>query len=419
MKYYLLLLTSLTASASSKAAPALRLRATQPKIKITTSSSRSRICEVKGISLDIVPTIRDTVTFQLDEDLPQSILSDTTSAKANRDTVKGLSRTPGLIYNFGAVKCIVSGELHLIQENSNKVQSARAGECVSIPAGEAVSLVNYGEVDAINFSYNVGDSVERCELPPKDDPGAWEVGELSCSSCGDIYQKQCQLYDTCDANSPVTPNWEEPCLDECIINNETVPHVTWDVPDDSISVNRGKTIRMEPSWPVQGGHTGQVLTFNVDAEGSEFKYQVEKTVRLPNTRAVVHTHDYTGVTCLMAGEMTLLLDLVDPVTVQAPSCYWMPASRYMSGMNTGDDIAVMFDMFVLPNRDNAVSLNPKETFVNTPEERYEAQAYCDDPDFPPLVDETQGTCCDGTFVQNNSTAAVETWICPIEPQISF
>ena len=88
-------------------------------------------------------------------------------------------------------------------------------------------------------------------------------------------------------------------------------------------------------------------------------------------------------------------------------------------MHTGDEPAVMFDMFTLPLEDKAVALNPKETFVNSPEERYEAQSYCDDQEFPPLVDETQGTCCDGTFVQNDSTAAVETWVCPIEPQISF
>lgn len=185
-----------------------------------------------------------------------------------------------------------------------------------------------------------------------------------------------------------------------------------------VNLFSGKSIRMEPSWSVQGGHSGQMLKFNVDAEGSRFKYQVEKTTRLPNTRAVIHTHDYTGVTCLMAGEMTLLLDLVDPITVRAPNCYWMPAYRYMSGMNTGDETALMFDMFILPIDDSAVALTPKETFVNTPEERYEALTYCDDPDFHPLVGGTQGTCCDGTFVQNSETAAVETWICPIDPLVA-
>jgi len=155
----------------------------------------------------------------------------------------------------------MSGELHLIQENSNVVQSARGGECLPVPAGAAVTLVNYGDAEAIHFSYSVGDSVERCELPPSDDPDAWKVEEVPCSSCGNIYQKQCQLYDTCDDNSPVTLGWEEPCLDECIINNEPVPTVEWEVPSDSISVNNGTSIRMEPSWSVQGGHSGQMLNF--------------------------------------------------------------------------------------------------------------------------------------------------------------
>lgn len=189
--------------------------------------------------------IRDTVAFQLNEDLPQSIFDNPkidTSAKVNRNSIKGKSRTPGLIYNYGAIKCIVSGELHLVQENSHEVQSARGGECLPIPAGEAVFLVNYGEAEAIHFSYSVGYSVKLCELPPYD-PDAWEVGEVPCSFCGDIYQKQCQLYDTCDDDSPITLGWEEPCLDECIVNNEPVPKFEWDVPMDSISVNSGKSIQ--------------------------------------------------------------------------------------------------------------------------------------------------------------------------------
>lgn len=85
---------------------------------------------------------------------------------------------------------------------------------------------------------------------------------------------------------------------------------------------------------------------SVNRGTSKDKYEIERTTRLPGTRAVVHTHDWGGVTCLQQGETTLLLDgLAEPVTRHAGECYWMPAKRFMTGVNTGNEIALMWDIF--------------------------------------------------------------------------
>ena len=132
----------------------------------------------------------------------------------------------------------------------------------------------------------------------------------------------------------------------------------WLVPTTARSDNADKVVAMEPSYPVQGGHSGDMLdfyavlgsgrnTFPGDNLHNHCLY-AERTTRIPFTHALVHTHDWTGVTCVQQGEMTLLLDMVEPVTVREGGCYWMPAGRYMTGMNTGNVTALMWDLYAVP-----------------------------------------------------------------------
>lgn len=76
------------------------------------------------------------------------------------------------------------------------------------------------------------------------------------------------------------------------------------------SMNNGKTISVEPSWTVQGGHSGLQLQLEVPSAPIPFLYNVEHTTRLVGTRSGTHSHDFTAVTCAYQGEMTLLLDKV-------------------------------------------------------------------------------------------------------------
>lgn len=72
------------------------------------------------------------------------------------------------------------------------------------------------------------------------------------------------------------------------------------------------------------------------------------TVRAAGTRSPVHVHEQGGTTCLMQGEMTLYLEDARPHRAVAGECYYMPAGRAMSGLNSGTSDAIMFDSFVLP-----------------------------------------------------------------------
>ena len=59
-------------------------------------------------------------------------------------------------------------------------------------------------------------------------------------------------------------------------------------------------------------------------------------------------HDYSGVTCVIEGEMTLYLENALPKRVVAGECYHMPAGLKMVGFNSGMTNAVMHDIFTLP-----------------------------------------------------------------------
>ena len=83
-------------------------------------------------------------------------------------------------------------------------------------------------------------------------------------------------------------------------------------------------------------------------DGRGHESLVHRTVRAPGTRAPIHIHGYGGTTCVIEGEMTLLMEGSEPNTVPAGGCYYMPPDVHMSGFNTGDVDAVMLDIFVVP-----------------------------------------------------------------------
>lgn len=60
---------------------------------------------------------------------------------------------------------------------------------------------------------------------------------------------------------------------------------------------------------------------------------------------------------------------------------------------------------------------PKETFTNSPESVEAAVEWCEDPDFLPRIADNAGECCNGTAVQNETTAQIlegpPGWICTL------
>lgn len=74
-----------------------------------------------------------------------------------------------------------------------------------------------------------------------------------------------------------------------------------------------------------------------------------RSVRDRGTRSPIHVHPFGGQTCVVSGEMSLYLDGEPTVQVAGPGdCYWMPAGRRMSGVNSADTPTIMIDTFVVP-----------------------------------------------------------------------
>lgn len=96
----------------------------------------------------------------------------------------------------------------------------------------------------------------------------------------------------------------------------------------------------------------RLLTQDVlDARGHPTGYVIvtSRSVRDQGTRSPVHVHPHGGQTCVVAGEMSLYLDGEPTVQVAGPGdCYWMPAGRRMSGVNSAKSRTTMIDTFIVP-----------------------------------------------------------------------
>jgi len=74
-----------------------------------------------------------------------------------------------------------------------------------------------------------------------------------------------------------------------------------------------------------------------------------RSVRDKGTRSPIHVHPYGGQTCVVSGEMSLYLEGTKEIKVAGPGdCYYMPAGRRMSGVNSADSVTIMIDTFVVP-----------------------------------------------------------------------
>ena len=116
----------------------------------------------------------------------------------------------------------------------------------------------------------------------------------------------------------------------------------------------------------QDGHDGEtVVTINGEIPPNKPTALTESTIvvdvvedgqrrvvfrdeRPAGTRSPIHEHPYGGVTCMVSGEMTLYLEGSEPQKVGPGQCYAMPPGRPMTGVNTGDGVAVLFDIFTVP-----------------------------------------------------------------------
>ena len=111
----------------------------------------------------------------------------------------------------------------------------------------------------------------------------------------------------------------------------------------------GKTLPMKPSKSMF--ETRLLTVPQLDAKGKPTGMVMvsSRTVREKGTRSPIHVHPYGGQTCVISGEMSLYLEGTNEVKVAGPGeCYWMPAGRRMSGVNTANSATFMIDTFVVP-----------------------------------------------------------------------
>jgi len=111
----------------------------------------------------------------------------------------------------------------------------------------------------------------------------------------------------------------------------------------------GQSIPMKPSKSMF--ETRLLTVDQLDARGNPtgMVLVTSRTVRQEGTRSPIHVHPFGGQTCVISGEMTLYLDGEKVNKVAGPGdCYWMPAGRRMSGVNTAASATFMIDSFVVP-----------------------------------------------------------------------
>lgn len=111
----------------------------------------------------------------------------------------------------------------------------------------------------------------------------------------------------------------------------------------------GKTLPMKPSKSMF--ETRLLTVPQLDAKGKPTGMVMvsSRTVREKGTRSPIHVHPFGGQTCVISGEMSLYLEGTNEVKVAGPGeCYWMPAGRRMSGVNSADSATFMIDTFVVP-----------------------------------------------------------------------
>ena len=134
------------------------------------------------------------------------------------------------------------------------------------------------------------------------------------------------------------------------VNSQITDSVTQVNPniEQSDKIN-GKSL---PNKPSKTMFESRLITQDVlDARGKPTGWVVvtSRSVRDQGTRSPIHVHPHGGQTCVVSGEMSLYLDGEPTVQKAGPGdCYWMPAGRRMSGVNSADSRTIMIDTFVVP-----------------------------------------------------------------------
>ena len=123
---------------------------------------------------------------------------------------------------------------------------------------------------------------------------------------------------------------------------ETLPNPN--IPPVSNLIN-GEVPPMQPSLAKE-------QSLEMDQKIGKMTLFTHRTLRAKGTRAPIHIHPFGGQTCVVSGEMTLYMDGSTPARKVAGECYWMPPKVRMSGVNTGDTDALMFDTFLVDNEDD-------------------------------------------------------------------
>jgi hypothetical protein len=107
-----------------------------------------------------------------------------------------------------------------------------------------------------------------------------------------------------------------------------------------------------PNTPGRAKNENRLITQLItDAKGDPTGWTIisSRASRDAGTRAPIHVHPYGGQTCVLSGEMSLYLDGELINKKAGPNeCYWMPAGRRMSAINTGGTTSTFVDTFVVP-----------------------------------------------------------------------
>jgi quercetin dioxygenase-like cupin family protein len=136
-----------------------------------------------------------------------------------------------------------------------------------------------------------------------------------------------------------------------MINDQITDSVT-QIPNPNIEQSdriNGKEI---PNKATKTMFESRLITKDIlDATGKPTGWTIvtSRSVRDQGTRSPIHVHPFGGQTCVVSGEMSLYLDGEPTIQTAGPGdCYWMPAGRRMSGVNSADSRTIMIDTFVVP-----------------------------------------------------------------------
>jgi quercetin dioxygenase-like cupin family protein len=131
------------------------------------------------------------------------------------------------------------------------------------------------------------------------------------------------------------------------INSQITDSVT-QVPNPNIERSNLINGKVPPNTPSKTMFERRLIT---EVSHPGWVLVTSRSVRDKGTRSPIHVHPFGGQTCVVTGEMTLYMDGVDPLTAGPGDCYFMPAGRRMTGVNSANTPTIMIDTFVVPEGD--------------------------------------------------------------------